>query len=311
MAQADFDEAAPSQQNVRPERNSRNSNAATSAVVIKDEPNAANNSFQAINNANLEGTPDHQPDGGSAGQIKPPRGDMSTTSSKKGSAQQSHFASKVVDPSSQAENMDGGLAESSYGTRSRNRTNARPNYSEEQDMDFEFLAPATTTTTTNGRKKGNDLAASIGQGNPDVKRAIESSDNAQNANNAGQIAASGKDNASNSSTGIIPSNSKKRKATAANMQSAAAVQASLPTTNGKKTVSAASSLSALAGRETNLMSFIKSKHSLNKKGELVADDGTKLSVNGKNLSTISPNVAPSRFHAIPRFGHSTYHLQQG
>jgi hypothetical protein len=206
--------------------------------------------------------------------------------------------------------MDIGLAESSYGTRSRNRTNARPNYSEEQDMDFEFLAPTTATTTTNGRKKGNEHVALVAQSNSEVKRALESSDSAQTTNNSSQAAASGKDNTNNSSTGL-PSNSKKRKAAAVNAQTAAAVHASLPTTIGKKSNPAASSSSALAGRETNLMSFIKSKHSLNKKGELVADDGTKLTVNGKNPSTISPNVAPSRFHAIPRFGHSTYHLQQG
>ena len=38
-------------------------------------------------------------------------------------------------------------------------------------------------------------------------------------------------------------------------------------------------------RETNLMTFTKYKACLNKKGELVADDGTKLAVNGKQHPT--------------------------
>jgi hypothetical protein len=180
----------------------------------------------------------------------------------------------------QMENADAGLLEPSYGTRSRNRTNARPNYSEEQDMDFEFLAPATTTTATNGRKKASDTSASVGQSHSDVKRTVEPADVAQNASSSTPVSATGKDNTINSSTGSA-SNSKKRKAAAAaTAQSVSAAATSLSTANGKKPILSAASL---AGRETNLMSFIKHKHCLNKKGELVADDGTRLSVNGKSL----------------------------
>jgi hypothetical protein len=183
----------------------------------------------------------------------------------------------------QMENADAGLPEPSYGTRSRNRTNARPNYSEEQDMDFEFLAPATTTTATtatNGRKKASDTSVSVGQSHSDVKRTVEPADVAQNASSSTPVSATGKDSTINSSTGNASNPKKRKAAAAATAQSVSAVATSLPTANGKKSIPSAASL---AGRETNLMSFIKHKHCLNKKGELVADDGTRLSVNGKSL----------------------------
>lgn len=50
------------------------------------------------------------------------------------------------------------------------------------------------------------------------------------------------------------------------------------------------------------MSFGKSRSCLNKKGELVADDGTKLNVNGKLV--FSPGVASladCRLQSLPRF----------
>lgn len=56
---------------------------------------------------------------------------------------------------------------------------------------------------------------------------------------------------------------------------------------------------AMPARETNVMSFGRHKSTLNKKGELVADDGTKLAVNGKRSR---PN--PSPFLRCPPTPHS-------
>lgn len=166
------------------------------------------------------------------------------------------------------DSLDAAMSDpATYGTRSRNRTsNARPNYAEDMEMDFEYSSAATTT-----KKK-----ASVAQGpaNPDE---------AKHADDLAQYVATN-DHApkqSNPSTPVptvtVP---KKRKA-------AGAVANHLPTPPTSAAPAAVASrksgtsASTAMARETNLMTFTKHKHRLNKKGELVADDGTKLAVNGK------------------------------
>lgn len=164
-------------------------------------------------------------------------------------------------------NLDTVMTDSTYGTRSRNRTNARPNYAEDQDMDFEFSSAATTTT----KKKPAD--ASTAQDASQAKRAPEqASFTAVNSNGT----PTAKESSGNTGAGT---GTKKRKAAGA---PAAALQqtpgaTSTPPPSRKPTASTTSTLA----RETNVMTFSKHRNCLNKKGELIADDGTKLSVNGK------------------------------
>lgn len=167
-------------------------------------------------------------------------------------------------------NLDTVMADSTYGTRSRNRTNTRPNYAEDQDMDFEFSSAATTTTT---KKKAADAPASAAQDASQPKRAPEqASFTAVNSNGT----PTAKEPSGNTGAGT---GTKKRKAAGA--PAAALQQTSGATSTPPPTRKPTASTSSTLARETNVMTFSKHRNCLNKKGELIADDGTKLSVNGK------------------------------
>lgn len=191
-------------------------------------------------------------------------------------------ASTPLVSASELQSLDASMAESAtYGTRSRNRGgNARPNYAEDQDMDFEYSSAA---PAKEGASKKNQPAAATPPGqNFEVKRAQDF---------AKLIAVNGSGTASaNASPGAkepIPGTStfsanpsRKRKAagtSATVSQPAANTNANSMPAARRQGVSPASS----SARETNIMIFTKQKSVLNKKGELTADDGTKLSVNGK------------------------------
>jgi hypothetical protein len=78
--------------------------------------------------------------------------------------------------------------------------------------------------------------------------------------------------------------SKKRKAAAAavpSAQGALATSSTPPPAAARKPVIASAATSVIPARESNVMTFSKHRSCLNKKGELIADDGTKLNVNGK------------------------------
>ncbi len=158
-----------------------------------------------------------------------------------------------------------------YGTRSRNRAgNARPNYAEDQEMDFEYSSKKKSTT--------EPAASSV------------ASQNATDAKRAQLVSGSGTPSSANGTTNkeSTPSAtlnpSKKRKAAAPPVmptQTPPATNWPMPAASRK--VAAVSTIAAVStvARETNVMTFSKHKSCLNKKGELVADDGSKLSVNGK------------------------------
>jgi len=177
----------------------------------------------------------------------------------------------------QLESLDAG---GSYGTRSRRTGNQRLNYAEDQDMDFEFTSAATTASLKKSAVAAASSATTLqGTHTAEPKRAKESANPIavnggvahSNANNVAKEAAGG----SSSTT----TNPKKRKAAGAPSTSTPpAASASVGTTNMRKT--AGVSAPSVLARETNMMTFVKSKAYLNKKGELAADDGIKLAVNG-------------------------------
>lgn len=164
-------------------------------------------------------------------------------------------------------------ADATYGTRSRNRAgNPRPNYAEDQDMDFEY-----STNASKKKAAATDSAASAAQSTGEAKRARDFAQLITNADGTPPVlnGASAKE----LTPGPAATVSKKRKA----VGPPAALTQTPPTSNSpaQSATRKVAAPSAVA-RETNVMSFLKHKHTLNKKGELIADDGTKLSPNGKS-----------------------------
>lgn len=261
--------------------------ASSAPTASRDGTPAA--SFQAINsraasenarNATPAATGQQR---GSSSDLTPPRGDAAVAPKAAQTAQTSTSASQPSKLSSQVDGLDGAMAEASYGTRSRNRTSTRPNYAEDQDMDFEFTSAATT-----GKKKGLDASAATTQGTSETKRGPDATSfQAVNSN-----ATNAKD--SNASTPTAAGTTKKRKAAANTAAALSGNAASATPPPGAARKPAVPTGSSTLARETNIMSFSKHRSCLNKKGELVADDGTKLSVNGKLLSTLLIWLQPSR-----------------
>jgi hypothetical protein len=171
-----------------------------------------------------------------------------------------------------------------YGTRSRNRP--RPNYAEDQDMDFEVppppAKPAPAKNAPVGDSKRNSLAATETKKattDPSVVRVNGADQDERSPSTSGKETIPG-----TSSFAAVPQ--KKRKAAgAANTAIVAsgsgnttANVAAQPTTKRPANSIPLSNMS----RESNMMSFEKSKGIL-KKGGLVADDGTVLYIDGKNV----------------------------
>nr|POF07865.1 hypothetical protein CFP56_66157 [Quercus suber] len=174
--------------------------------------------------------------------------------------------------SSQADAMDQGTTDTStYGTRSRNRTGTmRPNYAEDQEMDFET---SSATTAISKKKNANEFATNAASGAIDeTKRAPNHTGFVPvNGNSGGSSVPSTKDS---TPATTVPA-TKKRKAPTQSNSNLSVSAASVTRKTG------ASASASQAVRETNVMTFTKHRNSLNKRGELIADDGTKLCVNGK------------------------------
>lgn len=183
-------------------------------------------------------------------------------------AQTSSEASQAPNASLQADGLDGTMTDTAatYGTRSRNRAgNPRPNYAEDQEMEID------SSTATAKRKHAQDPS----QLPTDAKRAQEFSRlGGGNSNVNGSPSAD-----TFRPKESTPTVSKKRKAGGApaiSTQTPPVSNSPMPTATRK------SGAFSVMARETNIMTFTKHKSCLNKKGELVADDGTKLNVDGKS-----------------------------
>lgn len=185
-----------------------------------------------------------------------------------------------------------------YGTRSRNRTsNARPNYAEDQDMDFEFVAPPTKpapakSASTSETRRNQQAATDSKRGIPDSSSARLNS--ANGSDQPEKSPSSGKDPIPGTST-FSTNPPKKRKAgggtttgtTSAGTSTPSAVASAQPSTK-RQTAKSGYVPPANMSRESNMMTFEKSKGIL-KKGALVADDGSSLRIDGKLLFlTASP-----------------------
>ena len=255
------------------------------ASTSKASPEMTSTAFQAINanavaeNAGTSVNADAQ--GSNASAPTPPPRDAAVSQETPQTAQTSLEASHAPNPSSQTDGLDGAMSLdiATYGTRSRNRTgNSRPNYAEDQDMEFEFSSAATTTK----KKPANDSGASASQTFGEARRAQDFARLIATGNGMPADANGASAKESTPGTPGVPSNtSKKRKAAGAptTLTQTPPVSNSPAPTAARK-VTAPSNMA----RETNIMTFTKHRSCLNKKGELLADDGTRLSVNGKPFS---------------------------
>ena len=253
----------------------------------RPSPETGSSSFQAVNAKavaeNASTSVNTVAQGSEASVPTPPPGNVAVTQNAPQIAQTSSEPSNASKPSSQLDGLDGAMSSdaATYGTRSRNRTgNARPNYAEDQDVELEYSSAATSSK----KKPGNESATSAAQNATETKRAqdfarlIASNNAPANANGT-----SGKESTPGTpGTPGVPANlSKKRKAAGASTTLTQTPPASnSPAPAAMRKIPPPSTMA----RETNVMTFSKHRSCLNKKGELVADDGTKLCVNGKSNS---------------------------
>ncbi|KAI5205647.1 hypothetical protein E4T38_04235 [Aureobasidium subglaciale] len=172
-----------------------------------------------------------------------------------------------------------------YGTRSRNRAgNPRPNYAEDQDMDFEVppppAKPASAKNVTANQQDAIDPRTTIVE--PSFAR-VNGTDHDERSPSA-----SGKETIPGTSAfSTVPP--KKRKAAGVANTAIVASGSGNTTTNAvaQPTTKRPASSMPLANMspESNMMTFEKSKGVL-RKGGLVSDDGQILYVNGQSIRPV-------------------------
>ena len=251
-------------------------------------------SFQAVNanavakNSSTSVNADAQ-DSNASVPTPPPR-EAAVTQEPPQTAQVSSQPFQTPNAPSQIDGLDGAMSSdnATYGTRSRNRTgNARPNYAEDQDMDFELSSAANASK----KKPANDPVASGSQSSAEVKRVQEIARMLAAGNSAPANANGVSAKESTPGTPGVAHTSKKRKAAGA-----PTTITQTPPVSDSPAPTAARKFAAPStmARETNVLTFTKHRSCLNKKGELLADDGTKLCVNGKPISPESSSFWRSK-----------------
>lgn len=135
-------------------------------------------------------------------------------------------------------------------------------------MDFEYSSAATTKKKNPGVQLSNPANADDARGSDDRARSVGTSSNTAKESTPGTPAPA------------APTSKKRKAAGPVPQQAQTPPAASAPASTGnRKPATAGNSVMA---RETNMLTFTKHRHRLNKKGELIADDGSKLSVNGES-----------------------------
>ena len=189
------------------------------------------------------------------------------------------------------EPKDAAAAAAPYGTRSRNRAGARPNYAEDVEMDFE-MSQAATHGNVSGPLSRNSIAAENGQsagvGGKKGSGAVQG--NAPPWGNAGPNPKDNPPNANIPGTSTFDANPitvpaqpapppKRRKNAAGHATNGSQANAAVPSQVGARRANNATPATNYA-RESNMMTFAKSGAFL-RNGCLEADDGQVLSVNGR------------------------------
>lgn len=184
---------------------------------------------------------------------------------------------------------------SPYGTRSRNRTgNARPNYAEDREMETEYEWGSTKKSQAHAASVATGLAQ-VGESEKSIGVSTRRSSNTTAGLTTSKTGAANapKDIPGTSSfllmadgnTAAAAPPSKKRKGHGNNVGPSNASSGVGHSTSNGHSRRAATVASSHSYRQTNMLTFEKSQGYL-KNGQLKADDGTILGVNGR-LITIS------------------------
>lgn len=199
---------------------------------------------------------------------------------------------------SQARNTMDDQGPSPYGTRSRNRTgNARPNYAEDRelDMDYEWAPASNKTRGSSTSASSANLQGDENEGSAVNIRRRSLTTAAPLTAAKGSNSAAPKDPLPGMSSfpvhpepsAVTQQPSKKRKAPGAvPAVSTPSSSNQGPTVNHSTVRKAVATPHANCSRPTNMLTFETSQGFL-KNGELIADDGTVLAVNGTYSSSVS------------------------
>ncbi|KAI3329185.1 hypothetical protein HD806DRAFT_519442 [Xylariaceae sp. AK1471] len=207
---------------------------------------------------------------------------------------------------------------SPYGTRSRNRGQARPNYAEDKDADVEM--EDAFPGKEEEHKKGVRQTNTITNGTGDANRATTSNSRkgaaADDSKTTNSHATSKDTNstalATANATGPAPSlgPSKKRKAATQATTNNVHSQAGTPTptsntsaaTGTRRSAAQAAAHTGAGYRETNMLSF-EGCGAMPKDGKMVADDGTILKANDHVYLVCEPPGEPYYLGRIMEFLH--------
>ncbi|KAI1809365.1 hypothetical protein GGS20DRAFT_309237 [Poronia punctata] len=228
--------------------------------------------------------------------------------------------SKSNSAASNALPKDAMAGPSPYGTRSRNRGQARPNYAEDRDVDVE-MEDAYPAKKEDEAKKGNRQNNAPTNGTSDTNRTTTShlrknaaTDDAKttNAHTSSKDVHQTTSTAGNATAASSSTSSKKRKAatqaTANNVHSQTVTPTPTPnasTSTGTGTRRSATQATAQANRgyrETNMLSFEKC-NAIPRDGKMVADDGTVLQANDHVYLVCEPPGEPYYLGRIMEFLH--------
>jgi hypothetical protein len=178
-----------------------------------------------------------------------------------------------------------------YGTRSRNRPGrSRINYAEDTEMDFEMTAPASTNGNTSEPPSRSSMAAENGQslgvgGKKGAGAGQGSAPWGNSGSNLKDTPATASITGSSAATPATSSSTaqpatKRRKNAAKDATNGVQASAAAPSQTAKRSAPAQAPSSATYSRETNMMTF-ESSGAMLRNGQLQADDGQIVSVNGK------------------------------
>jgi len=191
-----------------------------------------------------------------------------------GTEPQSMPAPAVDRPDNMSHDPDDGAAAATYGTRSRNRNSGiRPNYADDKELDLEIEASGRYQ-----KQNSKKAAQVVNTGTPSAPAESTfvrgaGSFTAINTNTQQEVATAEEPH----NQPAVAAPSKKRKVPGSST--------TVPSTNGNPVHAPYARAPVMAQSrphmETNMVSFEQSGARLNKKQELVADDGTAFSANGK------------------------------
>ncbi|KAI0482822.1 hypothetical protein GGR56DRAFT_208991 [Xylariaceae sp. FL0804] len=282
-----------------------------------DQPNPSSSSTKdsPVSGTSQKHSTSHTP--GPAPTSQPSARSASDSKESGENAADANAMSKSTLAGSTPSSKDAMTGPSPYGTRSRNRGQARPNYAEDRDVDVD-MEDAYPEKKEDEPKKSSRQANAATNGTTDAPKAAQSTlrksaalDDAKTSNPP----ATAKDaHATNPglSNGVGASTSsghpKKRKAAAQSTTSALQANASAPmpaTSAATGTRRGAANVAARTNagyKETNMLSF-ESSRAVPKDGKLVADDGTELQANDHVYLICEPPGEPYYLARIMEFLH--------